>query len=116
MTTADTFDTAGLDAYLGFNGDTAVVHLSGMLDESRVPVLRALLEQALARPALDRLVLRMHGLSAIAPGGVRCIAFAHQRLAAHVPMVLDGAGEQVRTALGYGGVAGAVTLTEPATA
>jgi anti-anti-sigma factor len=105
-----------LDAYLGFSGDTAVVHLSGALDEPGVPVLRGLLDQAVARPSLNRLVLRMHGLYTLAPGGVRCIAFAHQRLAAHVPLVLDGAGEQVRAALRHGGLDGAVTLTEPAAA
>lgn len=106
-------DARPLDAYLGFSGDTATVYLSGTLEEHQVPLLRALLDQAIGRGP-DRLVLRVHGLTRIAAGGVRCIAFARQRLAPGAPLVLDGAGEQIRAALGHGGIAAAVTVLEPA--
>ncbi|KUP98591.1 STAS domain-containing protein [Thermobifida cellulosilytica] len=99
------------EAFLGFNDTTATLYLSGVLDDSALPVFRSLIDQAVQRP-LRRLVLRAHGLESITPGGVRCLAFAQQHTAPGVEIIIDGASEAVRDAVRLGGFARAVTFVE----
>ncbi|MET9426648.1 MULTISPECIES: STAS domain-containing protein [unclassified Streptomyces] len=91
------------DAYLSVSGRTAVIHLSGKLTDARVPALRALLGQAVRQP-VDRLVLRVGELASLTAGGVRCVALAQQELAPGTDLVLEGARDEVLSALRLGGV------------
>ncbi|GAB2913411.1 STAS domain-containing protein [Streptomyces mayteni] len=102
------------EAYLGFSGSAATLHLAGELREIDVPVLRSLLDQALARH-IDRLTIEAEELTGIAAGGVRCFAFARQRLPEHARLLMEGAAPQVREMLTRGGVADTVTLVEART-
>ncbi|WP_165953764.1 STAS domain-containing protein [Streptomyces sp. 8K308] len=99
------------EAYLGFSGDSASLHLSGELRDIDVPVLRSLLDQALARD-IDQLTVEAERLTAIAAGGVRCLAFALQRLPKHARLLIAGASPRVREMLARGGVEETVTLVE----
>jgi len=99
------------DAYLGYSGSTVTVHLSGDLADRHVPSLRQLIDQALQRP-VSVLVLRMRELTSLSPGGVRCLAFAQQRMARGAEIVLDGASEDVLRVLRAGGFDRAVTVVE----
>jgi anti-anti-sigma factor len=99
------------EAYLGFGGSTATIHLSGELTDRNVPVLRSIVDQAVQQP-LSRLVLRVQELESIAPGGVRCLAFAQQHLPPGVEILVDGAREEIHQALELGGFDQAVTFIQ----
>lgn len=101
----------GFEAYYGFTGSTATVHLAGDLTDKRVPAVRTLIEQALARP-VHRLVLRLHGLDSITAAGVRCLCFAQQQLPAGAEIVVDGASEAIREQLTSGGLIQCCTVVE----
>ncbi|MFJ6700843.1 STAS domain-containing protein [Streptomyces sp. NPDC091272] len=97
------------EAYYGFSGATATIHLSGQLTDRQVPALHTLVEQVLSRP-VRRLVLRVHELDSLTAGGVRCLAFAQQRLPPDAEIVMDGAGPQLRSVLAASGFEGSVTV------
>ncbi|GAA3753176.1 STAS domain-containing protein [Salinactinospora qingdaonensis] len=97
------------EAFLGFTGSTATLHLAGSLDDASLPVLRSLVDQAVQQP-LRQLVLRIDELESMTPGGVRCLAFAQQHVAPDVEIIVDGANEQVREAMRLGGFDQAVTF------
>ncbi|ARQ70593.1 STAS domain-containing protein [Streptomyces marincola] len=99
------------EAYLGFTGDSAAVHLSGDLGESDVPVLRSLIDQALARGARS-IVLETDQLHSIVAGGARCLAFAQQRLPEPGRILVKGTREPVRRMLSQAGMERALTLVE----
>ncbi|KAB8169649.1 STAS domain-containing protein [Streptomyces sp. 3MP-14] len=99
------------EAYLGFTGDSAAVHLSGDLTEVDVPVLRSLIDQALGRGA-RQLVLEADALRSIVAGGARCLAFAQQRLPEPGHIVVRGAREPVRRTLAQAGIEEALTLVD----
>ncbi|MCI3927789.1 STAS domain-containing protein [Streptomyces sp. AN091965] len=99
------------EAYFGFTGDTATIYLSGDLTDKRVPAVRTLIDQALSRP-VNRLVLRMHGLTSLSAAGVRCLCCTQQQLPAGAQIVVDGACDRVRRVLQASGFAQAVTLIE----
>lgn len=99
------------DAFLGFSGPVASIHLSGDCDDRQAQVLRSLVDQAV-RQNPQRLVLRVQDLTSLSPAGVRCLAFAQQHLAPGVEILVDGARDQVRRALRLGGFDQAVTFIE----
>jgi anti-anti-sigma factor len=101
------------EAYLGFNGRTGTVYLTGELDADTAPVFRSLVEQAAQRP-LDRLVLDLTGLTAMSSAGVRCLAFAQQQLPPSASIIVVGARPAVVEVIRLAGFDRAVTIGERA--
>lgn len=99
------------EAYLGFTGTSATVHLSGDLGEIDIPVLRSLIDQALDRGA-RQLVVEAEQLRSIVAGGARCLAFAQQRLPKPGHILVRGAHEPVRRTLAQAGMTDALTLVD----
>jgi anti-anti-sigma factor len=97
------------EAHLGFTGTTAVLHLAGEMADRDVPRLRALVDQAAARP-IRRLILHLGQLESMVGAGVRCLAMAQQQLTSGSEVIVDGAGEEVRRALRLGGLERSMTL------
>ncbi|MFD0891674.1 STAS domain-containing protein [Streptosporangium algeriense] len=75
-----------LEAYLTIDGAVARIRLMGVLDEEAVPLLRSLLQQAVAHP-VDRLVLRMDALEDICVAGIRCLVATQQTMAEGTEMI-----------------------------
>ncbi|GAA1283974.1 STAS domain-containing protein [Saccharothrix xinjiangensis] len=97
------------EAYLGFNGRTGTVYLTGELDADTAPVFRSLVEQAAQRP-LDRLVLDLTGLATMSSAGVRSLAFAQQQLPPSVAIIVVGASPGVVEVIRLAGFDQAVTI------
>ncbi|SDC90496.1 STAS domain-containing protein [Actinokineospora iranica] len=99
------------EAYLGFNGRTGTVYLTGELDATTAPVFRSLVEQAAERP-LDRLVLDMTGLRALSSAGVRWLAFAQQKLPPTASIIVVGASAEVVATIRLAGFDQAITIAD----
>ncbi|MFD7657916.1 STAS domain-containing protein [Actinosynnema sp. NPDC059797] len=101
------------EAYLGFNGRTGTVYLTGELDAGTAPVFRSLVEQAAQRP-LDRLVLDLTGLATMSSAGVRSLAFAQQQLPPSAAIIVVGASPEVVEVIRLAGFDQAVTIAQRA--
>lgn len=75
-----------LEAYMSVDGRAAQVQLIGDLGEDAVPLLRSLLQQAMAR-SVDRIVLRLGALENICAAGIRCLVAAQQAMPASTDMI-----------------------------
>ncbi|MFI9227690.1 STAS domain-containing protein [Streptomyces rimosus] len=98
-------------AYLGFSGGTVLLTMVGAVTDENVPVLRSLVDRAVARGP-RRLVVRAEELTSITPGGVRCLALAQQRLSARADVLVDGARPAIREALRQGGLEPTVAFVD----
>lgn len=74
------------EAYLSADGRSAQVQLIGELGEDAVPLLRSLLQRAMAR-SVDRIVLRLDALEDICAAGIRCLMAAQQAMPAGMDMI-----------------------------
>jgi len=101
--------TMAFEAYLGFSGTTAALHLAGDLEDRDVARLRSLVDQAVQQP-VRRFVLHAGELTSLAAAGVRCLALAQQQLRPGTEVIIDGAGEQVRHALRLSGLDRSMTV------
>ncbi|MFH8403992.1 STAS domain-containing protein [Streptomyces sp. NPDC018019] len=99
------------EAYLGFSGGTVLLTLVGAATDQSVPVLRTLVDRAVAHSP-QRLVVRARDLTSITPAGVRCLALAQQRLSAQADVLVDGARPVIREALLQAGLEPAVAFVE----
>lgn len=82
------------DASLEINNNVATITLTGELDASTAPQLKAKLEEAaVAEP--KRLVMMMEGLEYMASAGLRMLIFAKQKMGTGVDIYMVGTQEMV---------------------
>jgi anti-anti-sigma factor len=82
------------NAILEMTDRIAKITLSGELDASAAPALRAEIERA-AEQRPKHLVLLMHDLKYIASAGLRVLIFAKQKMGANIDIYAIGPQEQV---------------------
>jgi anti-anti-sigma factor len=97
------------EAHLGFDGETALVHLAGAPADGHIEVLRSLLRQVTDR-ATTRLVLRAQDLESISTAAARCLAVAAQESRVPLDIVLADANDRVREVLEQAGLDPAMTV------
>ncbi len=96
--------------YRMVNG-VAQITLSGELDASSAPVLKADIEKAAAAKAKS-VALLMKGLEYMSSAGVRVLVFAKQKMGAQVNLYLIGVQEFVRETLEMTGLLHSVVLLD----
>jgi anti-anti-sigma factor len=83
---------------LSTKGKTAVVTLSGELDDTNVEQFRQKVADA-AASGISRLVLEMSTLKRLSAAGLRGLAFCGSKLADDVEIVIVSPNDDVRTAI-----------------
>jgi anti-anti-sigma factor len=72
----------------------ATVVLTGEVDAGSAPLLDDWIAEVTAGP-VDRLVLRLDGVTYLSSAGLRCLVFAHQKLGRGVRIDIVGARPEV---------------------
>jgi anti-anti-sigma factor len=94
------------------DGDTAIMTLSGELDGAAAPDFRSSIEALAGGDEVNRLVLRLDGLSYMASAGLRALVFAKQKLGADVELILVGTQDTVAETIEMTGFHHSVTMVE----
>ena len=89
----------------------AKIALSGELDASAAPTLKAEVEKAAAQGA-KRLVLLMDDLDYMASAGLRVLIFAKQKMGAKVDIFIVGAQDMVEDTIKKAGVHQGVVMLD----
>jgi anti-anti-sigma factor len=85
-------------ASLATTGKTAVITLTGKLDDSSAEQFREKVATA-AGQDVDRLVLEVSQLEELSSAGLRGLAFCREKMSNEVAIVFVAPGEQVRAAI-----------------
>ncbi|HEX6360894.1 STAS domain-containing protein [Actinophytocola sp.] len=86
------------NASLSTKGDTAVITLVGDLDDANVTTFRDKVAAA-SRAGIDRLILDMSQLDTLSAAGLRGLAFAREKMADDVDIIVVSPNEDVRAAI-----------------
>lgn len=86
------------DVSLSTRGQTAVVTLSGELDDANVEEFRQKIDDA-AAGGISRLVLEMSTLKRLSAAGLRGLAFCSAKLSDDVEIVVVSPNDDVRSAI-----------------
>jgi anti-sigma B factor antagonist len=92
--------------------NAAIMTLSGELDASAAPTFRSQIEALAGGDEIDRLVLRLDGLSYMASAGLRALVFAKQKLGAGVELILVGTQETVAETIELTGFHHSVSMVD----
>ncbi len=94
-----------------FNGDTALMNLTGSLDASSASALSAEVNKAVVAKC-QRLVLQVSSLDYMASAGLRVILFAKQKMGSQTDIYVVGAQETIKDTLERSGFDQAVIIMD----
>ena len=92
-------------------GRTAVIELTGVLDADGDAAFREKIDRAAALDVTE-LVLDMAALNRLSAAGIRAVAYARQRMADDVTVVVAAPAPQIRAALRDAGFDDSVAIRE----
>jgi anti-anti-sigma factor len=98
-------------AALSTKGDTAVITLTGDLDDANATQFRDKVAEA-AKNRLSRLVLDMSNLDRLSAAGLRGLAFCREKMGGDVDIVFVSPNEDVRAAIEGVGFQLSVTIAD----